>query len=189
MKKLVTAFGLLVALSPAVVNAAPKLGPYIGVTIGDTDIEDEYNHDTHNDSDITNNDFEETASSVYAGYRFHQFIAAEVSYMDLGEAEYDILSYHQEYDFSAITFAVLGFVPLAENFELFGKLGMQRVEVEASGYYDGDDDETGLLYGAGISYSMNDSVSFRASYEKIEIKAGDVDMDPSIYSLGVQYNF
>lgn len=187
MKKLVTMLGLLVALFPAVVNAAPQAGAYIGASIGSTDIEDEMKD--HFGSLITNTDFNETASSLYLGYRFTPYLALEAAYRDLGEAKFTTLSSDvYDYDFSAITVSALGFLPLADNFEFFAKLGMHRTEIDASGTERFKEHDTGLLYGAGVSYSM-DSVSFRAGYEKLAIKKDGLDVKPSIYSFAVQYNF
>ena len=185
MKKLVMALGLFVALSPVAVNAAPQSGAYVGVSVGSTDIEDEV---TDNYDGISNVDSEETAASVYAGYRVSQYLAVEAAYMDLGDVKFTGAGTTQEYDFSAITVAALGFVPLADNFEAFIKLGMHRTEVEASGNESYKEHDTGMLYGAGVSYSM-DNVSFRAGYEKLDINKNGIDAKPSIYSFAVQYNF
>lgn len=189
MKKIVTTLGILAVLSPFMSHAAVQSGVYTGASIGNTDLESEFDSAMYDESSITNKDFEETAYSVYVGYRLNPYLATEFAYTDLGEAEYWIGTNKAEWDFSTMSLSAIGIVPLTDNFELFAQLGAHRWSADLTAT-DGsvDVDGTDMFYGAGLSYYMN-NVSFRAEYKQLTLDKDDVDIKPSIYSVGVQYNF
>lgn len=148
----------------------------------------------------------DTAWKLFAGYRFNKNFALEGSYADLGKATWNstvTVPAAGTVNFSgkgkAWSLAALGILPVTEQFEVFGKIGAQRWNVDASvtatggggGAADSSDDSgTSWLFGVGASYSFTKNLAVRAEWERYknvgdENNTGQLDVD--VWSLGVQY--
>lgn len=101
----------------------------------------------------------------------------------------------------AWTLAAVGLLPVTDQFEVFGKLGAHRwdVDVSASAVGGGgaaagswSDSGSSWLYGLGASYSFTKNLAVRAEWERYQ-DVGDEDntgkSDVDMWSLGIQYKF
>lgn len=138
---------------------------------------------------------------VFAGYNINQYFAAEIGYVDLGEAEGTIttsapLASRSNFDFDLDGFTFAGIVkyPFMPNFDVFGKVGgfVWDAEAEASirvGNFSNviseDEDGTDFFFGLGAEYEFTNNVGVRAEWERFSPDDADVDF----FSLGVTYDF
>ena len=157
-------------------NAGPS-GAYLGVEGVYSDL----------DADAFGLSFSDNTFGLklYGGYRFGvgnalDYFALEASYQDLGEFEDNVLGSIVELDVDGFTVDVLGFVPLSERIELFGKVGYYDFTGDGTidGIDVGDDDENGLNLGIGV-----DSQIGRASVRG-ELTWFDLD-DIDLYTVGI----
>lgn len=154
---------------------------YLGVSIGESTIEE--------DNVFAGDDFEDedTGFKVFGGYQFHRNFAIEANYTIYGDAEDSVAGVNTEVEFDTFGVSLVGIVPIAERFDLFGKLGFAYwdAEVKALGLSD-DEDGTDLSYGLGARFNFNEKVSVRAEYEGIDVD----DLDRADFlSMGIEFNF
>jgi OOP family OmpA-OmpF porin len=139
---------------------------------------------------------------VFGGYRFHENFSLEAFYADFGEAELDlntgdtlegmVATAPIDMDVSAKSFgaaAVLLF-PVSDEFDLYGKLGVHRWDLDASANsagitYDEDDDGVDAFVGLGASFAPTEDVSIRLEYERYFFDGDDLDAA----TLGVALHF
>jgi OOP family OmpA-OmpF porin len=151
-------------------------------------------------------DFEELAISktengygLGLGYKFNQTFAVEIAYRDLmsltqGESWSDY-EYRLNMDITAVQASVVAHYPLSDAVDVFGRLGVGRIEVETSLYENdwGDvfrgsasESETKALFGIGARYAVTERVGIRAEYSRF---AAFNDITLSSLSLAVDYHF
>lgn len=130
----------------------------------------------------------------FGGYRVNDFFAVEGSLIGASNDDYDDgFDDDVDVDFSAVTGSLLGIIPAAENFELYAKVGgyIGESDVGDSFLFFGsgnEEDESGLLWGAGMFINLGDRNQFtiRMDYEEFDTDAFD---DLWAVSVGFQYNF
>ena len=164
----------LIASSILLSSAAFAEGGYIGVSVGQTDL------------DVSG--FDDGDSLAFAaGYRINENFALEASYLDLGDSEDDIDPvWTVESD--GFNFAVVGIIPVGEMVEIFGKAGvlMWDLSVSEAGYgefYSEDGNDISLGFGATVNFTKQFAMVFE--YQSFEID----DEDVSNISLGARLNF
>lgn len=184
LSKLLIATVMGASLLPAAAFAGTESGFYLGAgvgqsSIGDIDIEGEE----------LSFDGDDTAFKVFGGYNFGLIpfldLAVEAGYVDLGEADDDVLGTNVEID--ANGFDVFGLVGVNLGpIGVFAKLGMIRWDADASA--DGEsagDDGTDPAYGIGARMKFG-SIEVRAEYEYFDVE--DVD-DASMLSASGVWTF
>lgn len=169
-KIIVVLFSVLAAASA---NAAPT-GYYLGLSYLDTEAE------------FTDKDDGDSGLEARFGYSVNEFFAVEAAYLDLGT--WDLPNIPDaggriETDGYAIT--ALGTYPINE-FALIGKLGSFWSESDGflgsvNGPVNFSDDASNLLWGAGVSYSINDTFEVKVEYTEAD------DFEWS--SLGLNFRF
>lgn len=161
--RLLIVLGLTLAgLAGAPANAAQP-GGYLGLSFGESD------DDILNETD--------SAMKFFGGYNFSPNLGGEIAFVDLGEfssgnLEQDGLSFH-----------LVGYLPVSQTFDLFGKFGFFNWEVRAFGL---SDTGTDLSYGFGGEIHLSNQLGLRAEWETYDdVSGGDVDL----FSLGLNYRF
>lgn len=181
------AAALGVAAAP---SFAQERGFYVGGSIGQTEAGNWC--DSAPGFAVTSCDDEDTGFKGFVGYRFNRNFAVEGSYMDAGEFTGTVTaggtSASVTADATAWGIAAVGFLPLSDRFDLFGKIGFVRGESEATVSVGGStftvgDDGTELHYGLGAIYNLTRNWGVRGEWENVD------DADISMLSLGVQYRF
>ena len=129
------------------------------------------------------------------GYRVNEFFALEGTLVAATNDDYDDgFDGEADVSFSAVTGSLLGIIPVDEDFELYAKVGgyLGETEVDDSFLFFGsdrvDEDESGLLWGAGvlINFGSRRQFTIRVDYEQFDTDALD---DFWAVSAGFQYNF
>jgi len=94
---------------------------------------------TAND-DLLNED--SNAYKLTLGYKVSDNLSFDIEYVDLGDYFFDIIS---QSGFSA---NIIGSLPVANNFSVFGKAGLFAWTLEAPGF---EDTGTDITYGLGLA--------------------------------------
>lgn len=148
------------------------------------------------------------------GYRFHRFFAAELGLAQFGSLESKAKA---DMDFGtgfvpasvSLTFSAggpmvsaIGFLPIGEKFEFFGRLGYlfasserelsSRVDGDAGSFGSAKGDSQNPVYGVGFAWHLNQVYSIRAEYQKLddigqENRTGEEDI--SVIGVGVIVRF
>ncbi len=187
---------------------------YIGGSVGNSDISidgaeraDQF-LDLGFEAASTQTDTKDTAYRVFAGYQLHKYFAIEGAYVDLGRFAFDT-SVVPEGELNARTtiegaeLSVVGLLPLNHAFSLYARVGAFAAETETTYTGSGSielvtggerqkERGTTASYAAGVSWNLNEHVSFRGEYARYsklgnELTGGETDAD--LISLGVAYRF
>lgn len=157
-------------------------GAYIGAAIGTTEFDD--------DGAFNGLDFDDSDSSfeIFGGYRFMKYFAVEARLMSLGEYRVEFL----DIEAAAVSLHAVGIFPFGQSgWELFGQLGLGRINLDVDVV--GDEDETVGSAGLGLRFTpiRNMSIAFRLDAFAWEDDNLDQDFDASIGTakFAVQYNF
>jgi outer membrane immunogenic protein len=181
MKKLLATTLVLTACSfPLVSWAGSDSGLYIGGSVGQSSVEEDF-------GGVVNFDEEDTGYKLMLGYNFGVLplldLAIEADYRDFGTfesggvAKVDVVTYD--------IFGVAGFNlgPIG----LFGKLGYSDSDidsvVEDLGAF--SDSDSATAYGVGAKFQIG-SIALRAEYEVFEMDAVD---DLNMLSVGATVTF
>lgn len=137
-------------------------------------------------------DDKDTAWKAFLGYRFNRNFGAEATYINFGKYSGTVTfggsSATVNADATAWGLAAVGFFPVGNQFELFGKIGFVRGESEADVTVGGTsvqvgDKGTELHYGVGGIYNFSRNLGVRLEWENVN------DADLSVLSIGLQYRF
>jgi len=175
---------LIVALSSNI--AAAQTGFYVFGGLGTTN------------SDITLgglNRVDDDHSSYFlgAGYAATENLSIEAGFLDASNhyAETDCppgfacltIPVVTQADVTGISLSVVGSLPVADRFDVYGRLGITRWDVEFDGISTAfDSSGEDLLYGAGLRMAMGDHWNMFAEYQRI-------NLDVSTANIGVSYRF
>lgn len=154
------------------------------------------------------------AAHLSVGYRWNQFIALEVAYLDLGNIERSVGwppgiagvcmvgnfspcngRVQQKIDAEAFTTSLIGTLPVNDFLEVFAKIGVANIESrttssQASISSHTNDSSTKIIYGLGGRYLINQHWALRLEGIRSE-KTGKLSdrLSTSSYLAGVEYRF
>jgi OOP family OmpA-OmpF porin len=144
------------------------------------------------ESDLGFDVFDESATGwkVFGGYQFTRRIAAEIGYLDTGDAEETIEGTDVTLNATGTHVSVVASFPIGETFALHARAGIINWEAELSfddgeGSVSSDANGQDLYWGAGGSFNFSENFSLRLEYEVPEIE----DVDVTSISLSVLYRF
>jgi len=174
---------LTMAFAVSSIAFAGPPGPYIGV-------EGVYSSADVSESGLSFDD-NTFGFKLYGGYRFGvgnalDNFALEASWQDLGEFGDNILGSKVELEVDGFTVDALGFIPLSDRIELFGKVGYFDFDggVSIDGINFGSDSENGLNLGIGIDSQIG-RTSIRGEFTWFDVDG----IDLWTVGIGAQWNF
>lgn len=133
-------------------------------------------------------DFDNSISfSVKGGYKFSNYFAFEVAYLNLGKAK-DEIPPVWEAEVTGINTSLVGIAPINQNIDVFAKVGtfFWSVDVSEEGFGNiGDDNGTDISFGFGGAYHVADDISLFAEFQRFDIDGGDIDN----FSVGTHLYF
>lgn len=146
IKKIAAALALVAASSAAFAAEPPSA--YAGIDLSSTKI-DGYDR--------------EGGYGAFFGYKFNENIAVEAGYHRLADTDYRGASVKID----QADISVLGSLPLSNGFDVYARLGYNRLEAkaEANGF-SGKEHESGGLYGVGLGYAFTPIVHARLEVQK-----------------------
>jgi OOP family OmpA-OmpF porin len=173
---------------------AQETGFYIGAGVGNSSYREacaDFNRLAGQADAFGCTSSEDTAQKAFAGWRLHQYLALEVSYIDFGEAKGSGTvagaPVTATTKVKAAGLSALGILPLSERVSVYGRLGMlevkTRTQIEGGMAAVEDDDETELHVGIGALFNLARDWGVRLEYERLN----DTKID--LISIGVQYRF
>lgn len=98
---------------------------------------------------------------AFFGYKFTPAFAVEGGYHRLADTEFGTTNV----TIDQVDLSLLGSLPLSNGFDVYGRLGYNRVEIDADarGFSEHD---SGALYGVGLGYSFSPIVHGRLEVQK-----------------------
>lgn len=135
----------------------------------------------------------DTGFRLGGGYMFHKNFGAEIAYVDLGKATVSSGGATAEAKASGEVLAVVGVLPLGQQFSLLARVGFINATVKLSGP-GGSVDSTDVksTYGIGAAFNFNPQLGVRVGFDRYS-KLGDSnttgESDVDMISLGVVYKF
>ena len=140
---------------------------------------------------------EDKSSSVVGGivlgYKFSKYLGVEGEYTGIGKVT-DKVSGTVKGDAASI--AAIGFLPLNDEFNLYGKLGLAATKTKVSSSLapmDGDT-RTSVTYGLGGEYNLNKNIGIRIGWDHYNAAIKDVtnsknNFGANVLNVGAVYNF
>lgn len=159
---------------------AADVGPYVGIDVGQSST------DTWPLSTKTG-----TTWSVMAGYQFMKYVAAEIQYNDFGSPT---ITNGPSFKISGYSAAVLGILPVAEQWALLAKLGYASTKADGPWAATKSD----FVYGVAGQYSLDRNWGFRLNWDYYTAQSADFrvfNTGPSqkayvsVITLGALYRF
>jgi hypothetical protein len=121
----------------------------------------------------------ETSYGAFGGYQINQNFGIEAGFRRL--ADTDVGGADLKVD--QIALSAIGTIPLSNGFNVFGRLGYNRLTVKASANgFSATEHENKALYGVGVGYAFTPTVMGRLEVQKPE-------SDVTNISAGVSFRF
>jgi OOP family OmpA-OmpF porin len=187
MKKIITA----VALAAGLVSApAFAQNWYVGFGAGIGNL-GKTGQDITGLTNATIDDSDKTYT-IRGGYRFHPNLAVELGYYDLGKYTFSGRSGSIDVSGSAKAksygISLVGIAPVAQNFELYARLGIEESELKANANTanltaSDSERQTGATYGIGARYLITKEIGLFAEW----MKNDKIEVDS--YLFGVDFRF
>ena len=182
---------------------------YVGGSIGQSMTKFDNEFRNYDPAVAESSEKTKTAYKVFVGYNVNQYFAVEGGYADLGKPTYKYTestgtgkSTQKE---SAWFVAAKGTLPINEQFNVFGKLGLTYNKVKGSwndSYGQPDSNvsysntRSSVLYGIGAEYNVTKQIGIRLEYEDFgnfgnKFDSGDETgrTKTSMWSAGIAYKF
>lgn len=153
----------LFAFSPAhAVN-----GGYFGFSAGSTD-----------DKELDESD---SGFKLVLGAKPNENFGYEIAFVDLGDY---VNGYVSQY---GVSIDLIGYIPLSDNFSVFGKVGLYSWTFEVDTGFYGTYEETGTdsFIGIGAQFNASDKIAIVIESATYEVFDGDV----SLVSAGIKVGF
>lgn len=148
-KKIAVAAALAIAASTAA--AAPSY--YVGVDAGSTKLDGVDNR--------------ETSIGLFAGYNITPMFAVEGTYRRLADVVTNDFGPTANIKLDQIGISGIAGMPVGAGFRVYGRLGYNNINAKVKvGAGAGDADESGVLYGLGLGYTLTQYVSARVEVQK-----------------------
>ncbi|MFN5049888.1 outer membrane beta-barrel protein [Roseateles sp.] len=127
--------------------------------------------------------FKDTSFAVFGGYNFSDNVAVELGYRNLGKDTVRVLNVPVTVKANALQVSAVLSAPVSTDFAVFGRLGVNRIEVKNSfAGGNGKDNETKALIGFGARYAISKEFGLRAEFQK---PASNI----RVLSIGADYRF
>jgi OOP family OmpA-OmpF porin len=182
-------FALSLASAPAL---SQDMGWYFGLGAGQSKAKDSC--DGVSGPGVSCDDTD-TAFKIFGGYQVNANFGVELGYVDLGEvsASHPVFGSGKIEAKGIELVGVLAF-PINQQFSVFGKLGVFRWDVDASGFGSPSESETGtdVTFGFGAKYNFTKNFGLRLEWQRYndvgdENTTGKDDVD--YFGASIIYKF
>ncbi len=117
-------------------------------------------------------DGSDTGFKLYGGKRFHENLALEVSFQDLGKLRDEEGPLTTTAESEGINLSLVGIIPVSEVGYFYGKAGYMFHDTDYNRILNGvtessSDDDTDFTYGIGFAFTFSDKYDFRIEYERL----------------------
>ena len=182
------------ALTGVTAHAADAGTGYVGAGI----VGSRYNFDVPVTSATDDHSGNKASGKIFAGYNIDKTFAVEGGYTDFGSQSYNYTlngaNGHLESDSHSFYVAGKATMPVNEQFNVFGKLGVSRNHnsVEATGVaapYGSSGNKNALYASVGGEYALNKNVSLSLEYEHYGKNDNVLGRKTGAITGGLRYNF
>jgi OOP family OmpA-OmpF porin len=180
MKKFVLAAATAAVLAATPAFAADDSGLYIGAGLGNFAL------DSQGLFDGKDFDGSDIGFKVFGGYKFMEYLAVEVEYIDGGEPDdnYNVGNdspqrLRANVGVTGFAGSAVGILPIGESFDLFAKAGFIMWDADGDAkIFNGDTivardsyngDGTDFAWGVGGTWHIMEALDLRAEYQGFEI--------------------
>lgn len=120
---------------------------------------------------------------AFLGYKFNESFAIEGGYHRLADTEFGSGPFRADVTVDQLDLSVIGTLPLSNGFDLYGRLGWNRLEADADvAGSSASEDESKVLYGVGLGYTFSPVVHGRLEVQK-------PTSDVTKIAVGVSFKF
>jgi OOP family OmpA-OmpF porin len=136
---------------------------------------------------------------VAGGYQFNQNLAAEIGYMRFSDVQFSgvggVPGQNVSLREKAIDFMSKFMLPLSNNFNVYGKLGLAYLKTNGSAFVNGNSylsysDCWDPALGLGLSYDITPDVLVDLAWMRLQSLGGNHPIPSAdFYSLGLAYYF
>ena len=148
------------------VASSSNAGFYVGGNLG-------YGH--YNDKQVAKSDRNGFAYGVDLGYQFNPYFALEGGYLKFGNQKVKSGSSTVDADLYALDLLAKGIYPVTDQFDVFGKAGIARLDGKVSSSTSATKkDKVVPMLGVGVDYNVNEQVA--------------VDVE-GLYTMGAKNSF
>lgn len=128
-------------------------------------------------------DKRETSVGAFVGYTITPAIAVEAGYRRLADYDLSVGTASGKVTLDQISLSGVATMPLTEKFSVFGRLGYNHLEADASfAGTSADESESGVLYGVGAGYAISPTLAARVEVQR-------PSSDSTNVSAGLVFNF
>lgn len=164
MKKLIKNSVSVAVIS--LLSASAISETYFGASVGQTD--------------YTSGIDTATSLELKGGFKFNEYFGLEAAYVDLGDGDFEVSPGNMNIDgFKA---SVVGFLPVGETVDLYGKIGLYTWDADVGGIGDDDSD---ISYGVGVAWGVADNLDVNLGYDIYDFELDEA----SNVNLGLTYSF
>lgn len=135
----------------------------------------------------------QAVAGALVGYKFNEYFGVEGQYTGIGKVT-DNVSGSVKAD--ALSLTAVGFVPLNDGFDLYGKFGVASTKSKVSGGLPtyNDASHTGATYGLGAEYHFDKNIAMRVGWDRYKAEVdvtggGSKTFDSNVTSVGFTYSF
>jgi OmpA-OmpF porin, OOP family len=194
-KKGLAILGLASAMAFTNATLAQDAAFYVGGALGQAEVDIDCDG-------ATSCDEKDTSWRIFGGYQFNKNFAVELGYINFGESSASgpvppFGTGSVKFESTAFDLVAVGVLPLANQFSVYGKLGLYRADtdidlnVTALGSASRSDSNTDLTFGIGARYDFTRNLGVRAEWQRYSDVAADDfgESDIDVISLGVLWRF
>ncbi len=129
-----------------------------------------------------------TNVGVFGGYQFHQNVAVEAGYRHLGTVKDDnVAGVKTSVKGSALHTSLVGIVPVSNEFSLYGRVGVARLNTKLDPKIAGwKETKTKPMFGIGARYAVSKEFGLRTEYTQFGKVEG---VKVSALTFGGDYSF
>lgn len=156
-------------------------------------------------SSTISDDNKANSYKLFGGYQYDENFAVEFGYFDLGEFGYTATTVPTgtltgKIKLKGVNLDLVGMLPLADKFSVFGRLGVQYAQAKDTFASTGavnvptnatpGKNSANYKAGIGVQYDLTESLSLRAEGERYRINdAVGNKGNINVFSLGLVYRF
>jgi len=150
-------------------------------------------HDTDCTGLITCDD-KDIAWKIFGGYQFNKYLGVEVGYTDLGKASLGDAVSTATLKVKGFEALAVGTFPINEQFEVYGKAGLFRWDLDVSDPTVGSISESGtdLTFGIGAKYNFSKTLGIRLEWQRYNDIGNDATTgksDSDFIGVGIVFKF
>lgn len=133
------------------------------------------------------------------GYALTRNFAFEFSWLELGETDLPVYDRfgneiaETQFGIDGTQFAFVAFIPLDNDFSLFGRFGVLSWDQESNNITTSNliqtnnngEEDSDFVYGGGLVWHVVDQIDFRLQYQGIDVSGDDIEN----VSAGITYSF